>query len=280
VLCHDHGGIVEDGIIVRFSAERLWWIGGPGFAEQAIHGAAIGRDVTVTGHLDTWHTASLQGPASRDLLQPVTEADLSRLGWYGVAETRICGVPVVLLRAGYTAELGYDILVRSEDGAGFFAALWDAVRPGGARLAGSRSLGIRRVEASILNFGQDFDWTHNPYEIGLDWMVAPDKPGFVAADALRRVAAEGPRHRLIGLHLDGRTEAEVGDPVLVDGRAVGIVTSPLLSPTLERSIAMAMVEAPAAGATSGIAVRRDDETIGAAIVAMPFFDPERKLAKS
>lgn len=278
VLTYAYGGIVEDGIIVRFSAEKLWWIGGPAFAEQAIHGAAIGRNVVVRSLLDEWHTASLQGPQSRAMLQRVCEADLSRVGYYGMAETKVCGVPVVLLRAGFTAELGYDIFVRSRDGGQFFADLWDAVRPLGAKLCGSGSLGLRRTEASILNFGQDFDWTHTPYEIGLGWMVEK-QGGFQGAEALRARAAAGTGSRLVGLHLDSPDAALMGDAVLAGDVRLGCVTSAAVSPALERSIAIAMLDAPVPEGTV-LQVATGEETGSAKVVPMPFFDPKRELARA
>lgn len=280
VMCYPHGGIVEDAVLVRFGAERFWWVGGPAHVEPLIYSHAQGRAVTVTSHLDSIHVASIQGPRSRAILQGVASDDLSRIPYFGMAETRVCGVPVVLTRTGYTGELGFDIYVDVERAPAMFEALWRAGQADGLRLCGSQALAIRRVEAGILNVGQDFDWRHTPYELGLDWMVDLGKPRFVGRESLARIKAEGARRRLVGLRLAGRAVAVQGDPVMLGGTAVGRVTSATWGPTVEASLAMAFVDVAAAGAGTPLGIERAGAMIEAVVAPMPFLDPERKLAKA
>ncbi len=280
VMCYDYGGIVEDAVLVRFSSERLWWVGGPGFSEQAIYARALGRNVTVQSHLDDIHVASLQGPLSREILQGVCEADLSRIAFYGAAETKICGVPATITRTGYTAELGYDIYVNVRHGARMFADLWDAGRPHGVKLAGSRALDIRRMEAAILNFGHDFDWQHNPYDIGLGWMVNAGKPFFTGKPALDRLPPEARQPRLVGLRFEGDVLGETGDKVRLERGELGILTSAVHSPTLGFGIGIAMLDRPGLAVGTRLTVMRGERSLAATTVAMPFFDPERKLSKA
>lgn len=280
VMCYDYGGIVEDAVLIRFAADRFWWVGGPGFSEQWIYAHALGRRVSVRSRLDETHVASLQGPRSREILQRVADADLSRLPYYGMVEGRVCGVPAVISRTGYTAELGFDIYVDVESGARLFADLWEAGRRDGVALCGSRALDIRRIEAAILNFGHDFDWQHNPFEIGLGWMVDARKPHFHGREALLRAQEAGPATRLAGLRLEAEEAALVGDRVLVGGRMVGTVTSAVLSPSLAASIAIARLETPASAPGTELTVDLGGRPAKAAVVPMPFFDPERKLSKA
>jgi aminomethyltransferase len=280
VMCYDYGGIVEDAVLVRFSANRLWWVGGPGSSEQAIYARAIGRNVTVTSHLDALHVASLQGPMSRDILQSVTAADLAPVPYYGLIETTVCGVPATITRTGYTAELGYDIYVDVVRGADMFADLWDASRPKGAKLAGSRALNMRRIEAAILNFGHDFDWQHNPYDVGLGWMVSGRKPFFAGKTALDRLPEAERRPRLVGLRLEGDGLGETGDEVRIEGRRAGVITSTIHGPSLGFGVGMAMLDRCGVAVGTELTVLRADRQLKAQIVPMPFLDPERKLAKA
>lgn len=280
VMCYDYGGIVEDAVLVRFSADRFWWVGGPGGSEQWIYANALGRDVTVRSYLNEKHVASLQGPKSRDLLQRVTDADLSAVPFYGMVETMVCGAPVVITRTGFTAELGYDIYVDVEHGRQVFEDLWNDVRRDGVQLCGSRALGLRRVEAGIINFGQDFDWQHTPQQVGLGWMVNPRKGSFHGREALLAPGAQTPASRIAGLRLDAQEAAAGGDPVLFDGRTVGMISSAVMSPSLSSSIAIAMVAADAAALGTELNVRCGERTVAATVVPMPFFDPERKLSKA
>jgi len=281
VLCYDHGGIVEDGIRVRFNRTLFWWIGGPGSSEEWLYANAHGRDVTLTSYNDRIHVASLQGPQSRAILQEVCDQDLSRVPFYGMFQGKVCGVPVTVTRTGYSAELGFDIYVDIAQGAQMFSNLWDVARKQGSALCGSRALGIRRVEAAILNFGQDFDWQHTPVEIGLSWMISETKAPYRAQKALMAKKANPPATRLIGLRFGGDEVPLIGDAVLAGGKRIGSVTSATGAPSLGYPIAIAMIHDPAyEGLGTRLEVDFSRRPVPAEVVAMPFFDPERKLSKA
>ncbi len=281
VMCYEYGGIIEDAVLMRFNAEKFWWVGGPAPTEQWIYSKSIGKNVQVRSYLDEKHVASIQGPKSREILQRVCDADLSGVPFYGmVAETRVCGVPATISRTGFTAELGYDIYVDVPYAETFFSDLWEAGRTDGLHLCGSRALGIRRIEAAILNVGQDFDWTTTPYEINLGWMVDLKKPSFSGKEALARLKQEQPVRRLVGLKLETDEAPSQGDPVIWENQTVGVITSATLSPSLEgASIAMAMVKTAASEIGTRVTVNSVGHTAHATVVRMPFFDPERKLSK-
>lgn len=279
VMCYDHGGIVEDAVLIRFSAEKFWWVGGPGESELWIYTNAVGKRVTIKSHLDTIHVASLQGPKSREILQQVCTADLSKVPFYWSVEAEVCGVPVVISRTGYTAELGYDIYVPVEHGAKMFADLWDHTRPQGVKLAGSKALNLRRMEASILNFGQDFDWQHNPVEIGLGWMVNETKGHYRAKDLLIAAKKSVPARQLAGLKIVGTDAPVDGDRVNIDGRDVGFITSATLSPQFGHALAIAFLDTPATTHGTTVEIAAGDRKLTGTVSPMPFFDPERKLSK-
>ncbi len=279
VMCYDYGGIVEDGVLIRFSPDKIWWVGGPGHSEQWIYANSLGRRVSVKSYLDDKHVASLQGPKSQEILQRVCDADLSRLPFYHSAEAKVCGVSTVISRTGFTAELGYDIYVDVPKAERMFAELWAESRSHGVKLCGSRALGLRRIEAAIINFGQDFDWQHTPFNVGLGWMVNANKGFFHGREALTAPGAREPAQRLAGLRLEGAEPALIGDPVLQDGKTVGQVTSAAISPSLEANIAIAMVDRPASALAQRATVMVGERPTSAEVVPMPFFDPERKLSK-
>lgn len=279
VLLHDHGGIVEDGILVRFSKELFWWIGGPGNSEEWLYANGVARNVSIESFNDRIHVASLQGPKSREILQQVCDADLTPVPFYGMIQARVCGVPVTITRTGYTAELGYDIYVDVAHGAAFFADLWSAVQKAGGALCGSKSLGIRRIEAAILNFGQDFDWQHTPVEIGLGWMVSETKAPFKSQKALMAAKAHPYKQKLAGLHLDGSEIPLIGDRIVVDGKERGVITSATGSPALDCPLAIGWLDIEAAIPGTTVTVALGDRSATATVVEMPFLDPERKLSK-
>jgi len=265
IMCYDYGGIVEDAVLIRFSAERFWWVGGLGFAHQWIYGNSVGRNVSVTSRLDRTHIASLQGPKSRDIMQRVCDADIFGLGFYAMTEARIADTPVVITRTGYTAELGYEIYVDSDKGDGVFARVWEECERADGRLCGSGS--------------SDFDWHHTPYQVGLGWMLNMKKGFFRGRDVLRTESARNSKQQLAGLRLEGTDAALKGDKVLVDGRPVGEITSAVLSPTLQASIAIAMINLEFTAIDQKVEVQMGGNRVAGTASAMPFLDPERKLSK-
>lgn len=279
IMCYDYGGLVEDAVIVRFSADRFWWIGGLGYSEQWIYANAIGRRVTVTSLLDRKALASIQGPQSRDILQRVCGPDIGGLPFYHSTQADVCGVPCVISRTGYTAELGFEVIVDQDRGEDVFGGIWEACSRAGGALCGSGVLDLRRVEAGLIDFSTDFDWHHTPYQVGLGWMLNMNKGFFHGREALASEAARNPASKLAGLRLAGRQSPLKGDAVLVDGKPVGEVTSGIVSPTLEVPIAIAMLASEATTLGQKVEVVSHGESVAAEVVSMPFLDPERKLSK-
>jgi aminomethyltransferase len=281
VACYDYGGIVEDGVLVRFSPTRFWFSGGEGYSEQWLYSLAVGKRASVRSLLDSTHVLSVQGPRSRTILQKVTDVDLSPVKYYGlVPSAMVAGIPVVITRTGWTGELGYDIYVDVAQGPTLYQRLWDAGAADGLHPCAGGSTGIRRVEASILMYGQDMDWTTTPFELGLDWMIDFSKPSFRGKTALEKIAEEGPPRKLVGLELEGADASAEHDPVMCETSMVGAVTSATFSVTLNRSIAMAMVERSATESGTRLVVRTAAGERAARVVPMPFYDPKKELARA
>ncbi len=167
----------------------------------------------------------------------------------------------------------------TDDPAAFFADLWSTVQKAGGALCGSKSLGIRRIEAAILNFGQDFDWQHTPVEIGLGWMVSETKAPFKSQKALMAAKAHPYKQKLAGLRFDGREIPLIGDRIVVDGKERGVITSATGSPALDCPLAIGWLDIEAATPGTPVTVAFGDRSATATVVEMPFLDPERKLSK-
>jgi glycine cleavage system T protein (aminomethyltransferase) len=281
VMCYPYGGIIEDGIIAKFSDERVWWCGGPAASEQWIYQHSLGADVTVVSKLDELHVLSIQGPRSREILAASGLDDVDDVPYFGlIPEGEICGIPVVVTRTGYTAELGYDIYVEASLAPDLCAGLLAVGIEYGLGMCGSRTLNVRRVEAGILDVGIEFDWRHTPLDCGLDWMVDLDRE-FVGRDALREQSANGVDSQLIGLTVDPGQELERGDEVTLNGESIGIVTSAVLSPELGYPVGIARVEAQTVSVGDSVHVRALGRGWVTAVVAtLPFVDPERRRSRA
>jgi aminomethyltransferase len=278
-LTYPHGGVVEDGIITRFNDRKLWWVGGPGPAEVWLAANAYGLDVEVCSYLDQIHLCAVQGPKSRDILQAATDKDLSAVPWFGMIEARVCGIDTVITRTGFTAELGYDLHIAVDQALEVYQGLREVGEPHGMVLCGSQAMNIRRMEAAILNIGTEIDWTTTPLELGWDRMIDWDRD-FIGKEALTNQRDNGVKRHIAGLTLEGKTVAKGSDTVLYNGVKVGTISSAMWGPTIEKSIALCMLDTPAWQDGTSLTVATDTGAIAATVTPLPFFDAERKLPRA
>jgi aminomethyltransferase len=205
------------------------------------------------------------------------------LPYYCFLETSLGGIPVIVTRTGWSAEMGYEIYLRDGSrGVELWERVMEAGRPYDIKPTGPSD--IRRIEAGILNYGADVTLENNPYEVGLGWLIDQDKPAdYIGKAALARIRAKGVKRKLVGVELDGdRIEFNMTKwAVHVGDRRVGHITSAIYSPRLKKNIGYAML--PVEYATPGThltVVVEDVEPRGATVVRKPFVDPEKNIPKS
>ncbi len=234
------GGIEADFTVVRLAVDRFRVVTGTAFGSHDLawlRKQARQRDVEVsiddvTGQLACF---ALWGPASRDILQPITPADLSddAFGFMTARHIAVGNVPVHAVRVSFSGELGWELYASTEYGAGLWATLYTAGQPHGLRAAGYRAIESLRLERGFRVWGSDVTPETNPYEAGLGFCVKLDKPGgFVGAAALRAVRANGVARRLCCIVLDdpravvvGGEPVRVPDPVVIGGEPVRVPES-------------------------------------------------------
>jgi aminomethyltransferase len=156
-MCHEHGGMVDDGTLFRLGRDNLRWVGGDDLG--AIHlreqAERLGLNALVRSSTDQLHNLAVQGPASRDLLKGVVwtaphQPRFEELGWFRFAPGRVggpTGAPVVVSRTGYTGELGYEIFCHPKDALAVWDAVWTAGQPFGLAPMGLSALDMVRIEA-------------------------------------------------------------------------------------------------------------------------------------
>ncbi len=144
---------------------------------------------------------------------------------------------------------------------------------------------IRRMEAGILNYGNDMTLENNPYEVGLGWLVDLDQEAdFIGKVALKRIKAEGVKRKLVGVEIHGDSPPAPNEqptwPVSRDGARIGDLRSFAHSPRLEKTIGYAMVPIEHAELGTELTVETSDDEVKATVVKKPFFDPKKDIPKS
>ncbi len=277
VMCDDDGMLIDDLVCYRLGPDHFVWVVNVTKTDddyQWVLRHAHGMDVTVTNVSSDIALLALQGPESREVLQRITEADLSTLKYYWLTQTTIhtsrAQAACIISRTGYTGERGYEIMVAR----GVAAWVWDellmAGRPLGIVPHGVAARESLRTEAGYLLNGNDMDAQTNPIEAGLEWVVKPAKE-FIGRDAIARAKANGVRRRLVGLEVHGRQTIRNGHPIYRGGQTIGHVTSGPLSPALAgRNLGLGYVAAEHATIGTEVEIDIRGTKCQARVTAMPF----------
>jgi aminomethyltransferase len=287
LLLRDDGGILDDLLVYRRAAGDYLLVVNAGAREAdwawiADRARGLGT-VDVTDRSDGTALVALQGPAAAAVLQPLTDLGLDGIGYYGHAPGSVVGRSALVSRTGYTGEDGFELYLDPEDAVPVWDALLEQGAAAGLRLVGLGARDTLRLEAGMLLAGQDFDAAVAPHEVGLDWAVKLDKGEFVGRAALEQRRLAGIRRRLVGFGMEGKGIARAGYPARLAAAPAetaaavpsGVVTSGTWSPTFERAIGLARLEAaapfeqPAPGDVVQIEVRGRE--VAARVEKLPFY---------
>ena len=280
------GRIVGDLSIACLQEDR-YLIMGSGFAEEFhlrwFWSSDPPPDVFVRSAASTLGGVSIAGPRSRDLVQRLVRSDISAASFklFHVRETAVGYAPAVLMRAGFTGELGYEIWTTPDYLLSLYEDLWEAGRDLGLTHFGGRALSSLRLEKGYGSFNKDFRPDYTPGETGLDRFVDFDKAEFTGRAAALRERASGPKRRFIVMEIqDADTEVIGYESIMKDGQAVGYVTSGAYGHCVGRSLAAGYV--PVALARDG--ARFEIDILGEMRTAIarfqPLYDPHGERLRS
>ncbi|NOC92358.1 FAD-dependent oxidoreductase [Ruegeria sp. HKCCD6604] len=176
------------------------------------------------------HDAALMvmGPKSREVLAPLTDADLSAAAapWLSVAEITLAGFPVTAMRVSYVGELGWELHLASEHLVAVYDTIMTRVNEVGGCQFGSYALNAMRIEKGYHGWGSDFGTEYTLYDAGLGRFANMNKGEFIGRDAVERQSGEEANWEWIGLEIsDDSPEPLASDPILKDGEWIGYVTS-------------------------------------------------------
>jgi 4-methylaminobutanoate oxidase (formaldehyde-forming) len=277
-MLNARGGVECDFTVTRLAEERFRIVTGTAFgqhdsawirAHAPDDGSVLVEDVT-----SRFACLGLWGPSARELLQPLTDADLGSeaFPYMRARELSVGFVPCLAVRVTYVGELGWELYCPAEFGRRLWDVLWEAGAAHELVAGGYRAIDSLRLEKGYRVWGADITPDETPFEAGLGFAVKLDKGDFVGRDAL--VAAPEPERKLACLVLDEPRAVALGsEPVRMDGEILGRVTSGGYGYTVERSIAYAYVPAGAAGPGRRVEVEIFGEWVEGEIAEEPLWDP-------
>ncbi|HLB61787.1 MAG TPA: glycine cleavage T C-terminal barrel domain-containing protein [Actinomycetota bacterium] len=278
------GGILNDPVLLRLGENHYWLALADSDTLLYAKGvqACAGLDVEVN-EADSW-PVQVQGPKSKDVMRALFGDVIDTIRYYWTLQTDLDGIPVVISRTGWTAEVGFEIYLR-EYSRGL--ELWDRILEAGKpfNIKPTGPSDVRRMEAGIFNWGPDLNWRNNPFEVtGLERLVEEQEEDYVGKEALERIRREGVKRKLVGIEIgDQEMPEEMMEfwDVLKEGAEVGHVTNAVWSPRLKKNIGYAWVPIELSPPGTALEVAWPfDGPAKATVVPMPFYDPEKEIPKA
>ena len=221
---------------------------------------------------------SIAGPRARDLLESVTNDDVSNAAFPFMAIRRmdVGMAPCLVGRISYTGDLGYEIWMAPEHQRHVFHTLVEAGEAFGLGLFGGRALNAMRLEKGYGSWAREYRPIYGPVEAGLDRFVAWNKPAdFLGKAAAAAQKADGGRYRLLTFVMDADDADVIGDEAIWhDGRVVGWVTSGGYAHNSKASVALGYVPREVADAPGGFEIELLGKRQAARVQSAPLFDPD------
>ncbi|MDE0881727.1 MAG: glycine cleavage system aminomethyltransferase GcvT [Myxococcota bacterium] len=270
-MLNQEGGFIDDLIVYRFAEDEIFICLNASNAAKDIAWMRqhLGDSVEVVDACADFGQIAVQGPLAVELVAGLSSHDLAAMQPFEMAKVSLAGVEgVIAARTGYTGEDGFELYIP----AGHTAELWRALLKAGVTPCGLGARDSLRLEMKYALYGNDIDASTNPIEAGLGWVCKDKIKDFIGAEAVRQMRAEKPKRKLVGLLLEGRRVARSGSPVVNDqGEAVGRITSGAFSPSLKKSIALAMVPIGLAKVDTQVGVDIRGRVHAAQVVKTPFY---------
>jgi 4-methylaminobutanoate oxidase (formaldehyde-forming) len=286
-MLNERGGIECDFTVSRLAEDRFRIVTGTAFGQHDL--AWIRRHLPDDGSVSVEDVTSrfaclgLWGPAAREILQPLTQADLSNeaFRYMRAQEITVGPVPCLALRVTYVGELGWELYCPAEFGLRLWDTIWQAGREHGLVAGGYKAIDSLRLEKGYRVWGADITPDETPYEAGLEFAVKLDKGDFIGRQALAEVNDRELERQLACLVLeDPRSVALGSEPVRLDDEITGRITSGGYGYTVGRSIAYAYLPAVKAQPGQAVEVEIFGEWVGGEVAGEPLWDPQGERIRS
>ena len=255
ILCNEEGGVLNDPVLLRPAEDEFWFSISDSTLMQWLQGVNVGMDFDV--EIDEIDVApmQIQGPLSEDVMIDVVGEEVSEIPYYGLMESEVNGVDVLISQTGFSGEKGFEIYVK--EASKYAERVWDPVHEsvvdhGGMQIAPGHH---RRIAAGIMSWGQDLDHETSPFQVNLGYHVPDEKEAdYVGKEALEEQKEQIENgnypfnHKMIGMKMAGEPIHDyapdfwlISDPD--SGDEIGYLTSPWYNPDLETNIGMGFVPA-------------------------------------
>jgi dimethylglycine dehydrogenase len=284
VMCNERGGVDGEYTLVRYDENDFYLVSTPN--GQVYNWDQLSRLLPQDGSVvmadvsEQMGVIALAGPQSRDILQPLTDTNLSNAAfpWLSARKGEVgYAKSVHLLRVSYTGELGWEL----HHPIGYNRHLVDLLLKAGVKPFGAEALESMRLEKSYRAINRELRKDITPLEAGLDRFIAMEGRDFIGREALKKQQEVGGHLVLVTLRLPyGVTSVIADEGVYNDDVLIGRVTSGGFSYYCNHDIAMALVPQELAAEGTEMHVKIHNEMRKAQVVDVCLYDPTSARARA
>jgi len=244
-MCYENGGIVDDLLVYKLSDSEFLLVVNAANTDKDFDWLNANKTghVQITNVSNDYAQLALQGPNAQEILQRLTSFDLNEIKFFHFnPKVNLDGTDAIVSRTGYTGEDGFELYLPPRAA----PKLWDSILEEGKDLGVAPiGLGARdtlRFEVALPLYGHELSKDISPLEARLSIFTKLDKENFIGKQALQKQKQEGVKRKLIGIELIDKGIARAQAQIEHGGRQIGFVTSGSFAPSLNKSLAIGLID--------------------------------------
>ncbi|QQP69773.1 glycine cleavage system aminomethyltransferase GcvT [Carnobacterium sp. CS13] len=276
-MCYPDGGTIDDLILSKLAENRYLITTNAGNTEKDFKWMQehLTGDVKLEDYSDSIGLLALQGPSAESILQKLTDVDLGAIGSFRfVQQATVAGIENVLIsRTGYTGEEGFELYVEAVQTENLWRQLVEVGEAEGLKPCGLGSRDTLRLEAALSLYGHELSAEITPLQAGIGFAVKTKKDSdFIGKTVLAAQRESGVKKKIRGFELTGKGIAREGCKVYTEsGKEIGVVTSGTRSPSLGKSIGLALLDAAESNFGTSIKVEVRNKLVDALVMKTPSY---------
>ena len=276
IMCYPDGGSVDDLLVYRMQGDKYLLVVNAANIDKDeawIRENSKGFDVVIDNQSDSYGQVAVQGPEAEEKVERLLKLDVKELAFYTFKEIDTEGETIIVSRTGYTGEDGFEIYGSHA----YINRAWD-ILVGSGEVAPC-GLGCRdtlRFEVALPLYGHELSPEISPLMAGLGIFVKLDKEEFIGKEALLEQKTNGVAKKVVGIELNDKAIPRNGYPVEVNGEEIGTVTTGYHGLSVDKSIAMALIDARYAALGTEVEIRIRKKTFPGTVVKKKFYNKNYK----
>ncbi len=277
-LPNEDGGVVDDLLVYRFAEDRLLLVVNAGTTDKDwewINKNKGNENVSVRNASSEYCQIAIQGPKAVEILQKLTETELSPIGYYHFTEGKVDGVDAIISRTGYTGEDGFEVYAAADRAEQLWNKLLETGKEHGILPCGLAARNTLRLESAMSLYGHELSDEISTLEANLGWTTKLQKGDFIGRDQIAALKENGLTRKLIGFEMKEPGIARDGFDIYVGDEKVGVVTSGSPAPFLKKNIGLAFLPPEFANVGQEIRIDVRGKRLAAEVVPTPFYKRER-----